>query len=75
MEDTLEFYAEVRVVDSPDRPEALGKVGAILGITEPTDDRIAPAYAVLLDSGDSLIQFRQEQIEPTGQMRTREDYY
>ncbi len=75
MEDVLEFYAEVRVVDSPDRPGSLGKVGTILGITEPADDTVAPAYAVLLDGDDSLIQFRRDQIEPTGEKRKHEDYY
>ncbi|MFJ9248717.1 hypothetical protein [Streptomyces sp. NPDC101776] len=71
----LDFYAEVRVVDSPDRPGSLAKAGAILGIAEPADETTEPTYAVLFDGDDRLIQFRREQIEPTGQMRKREDYY
>ncbi|MEV6394734.1 hypothetical protein AB0M39_08135 [Streptomyces sp. NPDC051907] len=74
-EDAFHFYAEVRVVSSPRRPELMGQLGAILGITEPTRPDTPPAYAVMLDDHDFLVQFEREELEPTGQDRERGDYY
>ncbi|GAB1330357.1 hypothetical protein ACE1SV_46960 [Streptomyces sennicomposti] len=75
MDDSLDFFAEVRGVSSPTRPDLRGRVGAVLGIAEPDDKAVAPAYAVLLDGDESLVQFLRDQIEPTGRRRNRADSY
>lgn len=41
-EDAFHFYAEVRITHSPRRPELAGRLGAILGITEPRDPEVPP---------------------------------
>ncbi|MCX4825770.1 hypothetical protein OG883_39235 [Streptomyces sp. NBC_01142] len=73
-EDAFHFYAEVRVVSSPRRPALKGRLGAILGITEPTKPDIPPAYAVMLDDHDFLVQFEREELQPTGRDRKQDDY-
>lgn len=49
--DAFRFYAEVRITLSPRRPEPAGRLGAILGITEPNDPEVPPAYAVMAGRG------------------------
>ncbi|WP_432048416.1 MULTISPECIES: hypothetical protein [Streptomyces] len=75
MEDPLHFYAEVRVVACPDRPELEGVVGAIVGISEPPNPDIAPSFGVMLDGFDVVRIFSREQIAPTGRDRQESDYY
>ncbi|WP_318202173.1 hypothetical protein [Streptomyces sp. SCL15-4] len=75
MPDPLPFYAEVRVLRASDRPHLEGRVGGILGITEPPDASTPPAYAVLLDGAEEVYTFLRDEIEPTGHMRKQEDYY
>ncbi|MCC5474271.1 hypothetical protein ABT288_21970 [Streptomyces sp. NPDC001093] len=75
MADTLPFYGEVRVLRASDRPDLEGKLGGILGITEPPDEATPPAYAVLIDGEEEVYTFLREEIEPTGHMRKQEDYY
>ncbi|MET9447687.1 hypothetical protein [Streptomyces cinerochromogenes] len=75
MTDTLPFFAEVRVLRASDRPRLEGKLGGVLGITEPPDEATPPAYAVLLDGEEEVYTFLRDEIEPTGQMRKQEDYY
>lgn len=75
MADTLDFFAEVRVIASSKRPELVGAVGAVLGITEPKDPGIAPSYSVMLDELEETYQFQRDQLEPTGRTREYEDYY
>ncbi|MER6328487.1 hypothetical protein ACL07V_29635 [Streptomyces sp. MB22_4] len=75
MADTLPFYGEVRVLQASDRPDLEGKLGGILGITEPPDEATPPAYAVMVDGEEEVYTFLREEIEPTGRMRKQEDYY
>ncbi|MFE9008118.1 hypothetical protein ACFYOY_39380 [Streptomyces sp. NPDC007875] len=75
MEDPLHFYAEVRVVASPGRPELEGAVGAIVGISEPPHPDTPPSFGVMLDGFDVVRVFSKEQIAPTGQDRQKSDYY
>jgi hypothetical protein len=75
MAETLPFYAEVRVLRASERPHLEGKFGGILGITDPPDPSIPPAYAVLLDGEEEVYTFLRDEIEPTGHMRKQEDYY
>ncbi|WP_330456270.1 hypothetical protein OIB37_04875 [Streptomyces sp. NBC_00820] len=75
MSDTLPFYGEVRVLRASDGPDLEGKLGGILGITDPPDDATPPAYGVLIDGEEEVYTFLREEIEPTGHMRKREDYY
>ncbi|MFI1103718.1 hypothetical protein [Streptomyces melanogenes] len=74
-EDAFHFYAEVRITHSPRRPELAGRLGAILGITEPRDPAVPPAYAVMVDDYDYTVQFEREELTPTGRDRKHEDYY
>ncbi|MFI7005954.1 hypothetical protein [Streptomyces sp. NPDC050145] len=74
-EDPLHFFAEVRVVDSPNRPDLVGRAGAILGISEPRDSATPVEYSVMIDGYERLVAFRREAIAPTGRDRSREDYY
>lgn len=69
------FFAEVRVVASPRRPELQGAIGAILGISEPPDPGAAPHYGVMLDGFDLVHVFTGEQIAPTGRERRESAYY
>ncbi|WP_257585540.1 MULTISPECIES: DUF5958 family protein [unclassified Streptomyces] len=71
----LPFYGEVRVRQAAGLPGLKGRLGGILGITEPGDEATPPAYAVLLDGDEEVHTFRHDEIEPTGRMRRREDYY
>ncbi|MEU2061938.1 hypothetical protein [Streptomyces sp. NPDC013455] len=75
MTEPLPFYAEVRVVRAPDRPHVEGELGAVIGISDPPDQSTPPAYAVLLDGEEELYTFLHDEMEPTGHMRKREDYY
>lgn len=75
MEDEFHFYAEVRVISFPERPELEGVLGAILGISEPKDADTPPSYGVMLDEYDRVVNFDKEQILPTGRDRRHEDYY
>ncbi|MEU5532306.1 hypothetical protein [Streptomyces sp. NPDC020362] len=75
MTDVLPFYAEVRVLRASGMPGQEGRLGGILGIKEPPDDTTAPAYGVLLDGAEELYTFLDGEIEPTGRMRKREEYY
>jgi hypothetical protein len=74
-ENPLRFFAEVRVTESPNRPDLVGKLGAILGISEPRDKATPVEYSVMLDGYERLVAFRREAIAPTGRDRDREDYY
>ena len=74
-QDPLHFFAEVRVIDSPKRPELIGGVGAILGISEPRDSATPVEYSVVIDGRERLVAFRGEALTPTGRERSREDYY
>ncbi|MFF1476602.1 hypothetical protein ACFVYD_03260 [Streptomyces sp. NPDC058301] len=74
-DDAFHFYAEVRVTASAHRPELTGRLGAILGISEPRDPGVAPAYAVMVDDYDHTVQFERHELTPTGRNRKHEDYY
>ncbi|MEU0839346.1 hypothetical protein ABZ370_07725 [Streptomyces sp. NPDC005962] len=71
----LPFFAEVRVVASPGRPDLRGYIGAIVGISEPPDPGTEPHYGVMLDGLDVVYVFTGEQITPTGRERRESDYY
>ncbi|WP_329571204.1 hypothetical protein [Streptomyces sp. NBC_01361] len=75
MEDSLNFYAEVRVSSFPAQRELEGMLGAILGISEPSEIDTPPEYGVMLDGYGRPASFRRDQIAPTGQERKRGDYY
>lgn len=75
MDSDLEFYAEVRVVESPERPELIGLTGAILGMSDSTHGDRDPTYAVILDGHERVITFYRFQLCPTGARRRRDDYY
>ena len=71
----FDHFTEIRVVESSTKPELVGQLGAILGISENDDESSSRTYAVKLDSYDRVMMFRQDQLRTTGLIRKRSDYY
>jgi len=71
------FCDEVRIRISPETVERgiAGKLGAVLGISEPDDERVPMSYAVDVDGLKNVQQIKEEELEGTGLRRKRKDYF
>lgn len=73
-EEVLPFFSEVEVLAAPGRNDLVGRVGAVLGVSDDVDEG-QRHYAIQLDGHESVISFSRAQLRPTGGLRRREDYY
>lgn len=62
----IDFYVEVRVLESPIRRVAKGEIGVAVGISESADENGRMSYGVMLDVYQRVVVFSEDQIEPTG---------
>jgi len=71
------FIDEVRIRISPETVERgiAGKLGAVLGMSEPDDERFPMSYAVDVDGLKNVQQIKEDELEGTGPRRKRQDYF
>lgn len=64
----FQFFERVRIRITPRTVEAgtAGKQGAILGISDGTEEDVPHSYAVQLDSMDKVRQFQEDELETMG---------
>jgi hypothetical protein len=69
----LRFYEKVVVLKCDDFPEYIGGAGCVLGM----GDETAPpfSYAVLLDATDRVCCFDHDELESTGEIAPRSQFY
>ena len=69
----LRFYEKVVVLKCDDFPEYIGGAGYVLGM----GDETAPpfSYAVLLDATDRVVCFDHDELQGTGEVAPRSQFY
>ena len=69
----LRFYEKVVVLRCDDFPEYVGGAGYVLGM----GDETAPpfSYAVLLDATDRVVCFDHDELQGTGEVAPRSQFY
>ncbi len=68
-----QFYEVVRICEHCQFKEIAGLRGAVLGIAQNSQGEWG--YAVSIDKLDETWDLPESDLEPTGIMRTREEYY
>lgn len=71
MNDMIDFYMEVEVVDP--RSVHFGRRGCVLGISE--EDGLAQGCAVMLHGMDTSVFLDSDGVAATGAKFNRSDYY
>jgi len=69
----IEFYQEVKVVPEAKKGEYVGCKGVVLGISE--ENEIIYGYSVILHGKETTVYFDKDDVEPTGLVFKREDFY
>ena len=69
----LSFYERVVVLKCDDFPEYIGGAGYVLGMG---DETVPPfSYAVLLDATDRVCCFDHDELQGTGEIAPRSQFY
>ena len=69
----LRFYEKVVVLKCDDFPEYIGGAGYVLGMG---DETVPPfSYAVLLDATDRVCCFDHDELQGTGEIAPRSQFY
>jgi hypothetical protein len=69
----LRFYEKVVVLKCDDFPDYVGGAGYVLGMG---DEAAAPfGYAVLLDATDRVCCFDEDELQGTGEIAPRSQFY
>ncbi|WP_052953248.1 Imm31 family immunity protein [Leclercia sp. UBA5958] len=69
----IDFYQEVEVVPEAKHKKYVGCKGVVLGISE--ENEIIYGYSVILHGKETTVYFEKDDLEPTGIVFKREDFY
>jgi hypothetical protein len=71
----IEFFAEVKIHSNDAALSELdGAIGVVLGRSQ-NEETGAWGYAVYIEGHDDVWDVPSEALQPTGRMRSREDFY